>query len=68
MVKVAVDSLPEAQRNVIVLRDTLGWTSAEVSNLLQVTSSNERVLLHRARKTVQKLVRPYLCPDRTEPS
>lgn len=66
-VEAALKSLPEAQRNVVILRDTLGWKSAEVSRLLHISNSNERVLLHRARKAIQKLVLPHLKPDSSEP-
>lgn len=41
--------LPERQRLVVVLRDTLGWTAEEVCNVLEVNETNQRVLLHRAR-------------------
>jgi RNA polymerase sigma-70 factor, ECF subfamily len=41
--------LPERQRFVVVLRDTLGWTAEEVCNALDVNETNQRVLLHRAR-------------------
>lgn len=41
--------LPERQRIVVLLRDTLGWTSEEVCNALEVNETNQRVLLHRAR-------------------
>lgn len=41
--------LPERQRIVVVLRDTLGWTADEVCNVLDLNETNQRVLLHRAR-------------------
>jgi RNA polymerase sigma-70 factor, ECF subfamily len=41
--------LPERQRIVVVLRDTLGWSSEEVCNVLEISETNQRVLLHRAR-------------------
>jgi RNA polymerase sigma-70 factor (ECF subfamily) len=45
----AIDALPPSQREVVVLRDVLGYSSAEVCNALGITETNQRVLLHRAR-------------------
>ncbi|MGH9025084.1 MAG: RNA polymerase sigma factor [Acidimicrobiia bacterium] len=49
----AINGLPDAQREVITLRDVLGWTSMEVRNVLDVSETNQRVLLHRARAKVR---------------
>ena len=53
LVEGAIEALPAAQREVITLRDVLGWTSAEVCNALGVSETNQRVLLHRARAKVR---------------
>jgi RNA polymerase sigma-70 factor (ECF subfamily) len=45
--------LPERQRRVVVLRDVEGWGSQEISELLQITVGNQRVLLHRARAALR---------------
>ncbi|MEJ7599925.1 MAG: RNA polymerase sigma factor [Kofleriaceae bacterium] len=45
--------LPERQRIIIVLRDTLGWTPEEVCNALEINETNQRVLLHRARSRLR---------------
>jgi RNA polymerase sigma-70 factor, ECF subfamily len=45
----ALEMLPAAQREVVTLRDVLGWSSDEVCDALGVTAGNQRVLLHRAR-------------------
>ena len=56
----AVDRLPPDQREVITMRDLLGWTAAEVCDALEVTDANQRVLLHRARSKVRgQLERHY---------
>lgn len=52
-VRQLIDALPERQRLVIHLRDVLGFTSAEVCELLALTQANQRVLLHRARAAVR---------------
>lgn len=56
----AVARLPRKQREVIVLRDVEGWSAAEVCNMLEISESNQRVLLHRARVKVRDLLAPYL--------
>jgi RNA polymerase sigma-70 factor (ECF subfamily) len=53
LVQEAVDALPERQRIVITLRVLQGLGSDEVRNVLDVSESNERVLLHRARTKVR---------------
>jgi RNA polymerase sigma-70 factor (ECF subfamily) len=52
----AVDLLPEAQRLVLTLRDINGYTPEEVCNILSITETNQRVLLHRARSNVRGIV------------
>lgn len=49
-----IDSLPGAQRAVIMLRDVCGFSSGEVCELLELTDANQRVLLHRARSGVRR--------------
>jgi RNA polymerase sigma-70 factor (ECF subfamily) len=56
----AIESLPPAQREVIRLRDVLGWSSAEVRNALDLSETNQRVLLHRARAKVRAALERYL--------
>jgi RNA polymerase sigma-70 factor (ECF subfamily) len=45
-------SLPEQQGSVLHLRERAGLELEEICNLLQVSASNVRVLLHRARLKV----------------
>ena len=56
----AIASLPELQKEVITLRDVQGWSSEEVGNILGVSESNVRVLLHRARSRVRQAMGGYL--------
>jgi RNA polymerase sigma-70 factor (ECF subfamily) len=56
----AIDALPAAQREVITLRDVEGWTSEEVCNALELSETNQRVLLHRARTKVRHALDDYL--------
>jgi RNA polymerase sigma-70 factor (ECF subfamily) len=59
IVAAAVEQLPAAQREVIVLRDVEGWTSDEVCEALGISSVNQRVLLHRARAAVRARIAEY---------
>jgi RNA polymerase sigma-70 factor (ECF subfamily) len=56
----AIDALPGSQREVITLRDVEGWNSEEVCNILSISETNQRVLLHRARSKVRRTLEQYL--------
>jgi RNA polymerase sigma-70 factor (ECF subfamily) len=55
----AVDRLAPSQREVITLRDIEGFSSDEVCNILGITETNQRVLLHRARSKVRRALEQY---------
>jgi RNA polymerase sigma-70 factor, ECF subfamily len=63
VIEMAIAELPEAQREVIRLRDVEGWTPMEVTDALEITDGNQRVLLHRARSKVRAALESYLDPD-----
>lgn len=52
----AIEALPPAQREVVLLRDVEGWPSGDVSAALGITPGNERVLLHRGRSRVRATI------------
>lgn len=56
----AVQQLPAAQREVLVLRDLEGVAAEEVCNVLHITNTHQRVLLHRARSRVRAALERYL--------
>ena len=56
----AIAALPEAQRQVIILRDVEGCDAEEVCQALGVTDGNQRVLLHRARSKVRAMLESQL--------
>lgn len=55
-----LDKLPERQRQVVTMRDMLGFDSGEVCELLDISVANQRVLLHRGRAAVRKALEDYL--------
>ena len=55
-----IDRLPPAQRAVITMRDVQGFSSEEVCNALDLTETNQRVLLHRARAKVRNALEEYM--------
>jgi RNA polymerase sigma-70 factor (ECF subfamily) len=55
-----IDRLPPAQRAVITMRDVQGFTAEEVCNALDLTETNQRVLLHRARAKVRGALEEYM--------
>jgi RNA polymerase sigma-70 factor (ECF subfamily) len=66
VIEMAIDMLPDAQREVILLRDVDGWEPMEVSDVLGITDGNQRVLLHRARSKVRAALEEYLNPEIAE--
>ena len=63
-IKTVIESLPLQQRIVITLRDLEGWASDEVCALMQITSTNQRVLLHLARTKAQQKLEWYFTERR----
>jgi RNA polymerase sigma-70 factor (ECF subfamily) len=59
----AIAALPPMQAEVIRLRDALGWSSEEVRNALDLSETNQRVLLHRARAKVRGALEMYLASE-----
>jgi RNA polymerase sigma-70 factor, ECF subfamily len=59
----AIDALPPMQRMVLTLRDVDGWSAEEVCNTLEISETNQRVLLHRARAKVRRALESYLAKE-----
>ena len=53
----AIATLPPNQRSVVTLRDIEGVDAADVCNILEISETNQRVLLHRARTKVRAMVK-----------
>lgn len=59
LIQRAISTLPPAQQQVITLRDVEGWPSEDVCNVLMISETNQRVLLHRARSRVRALLEKH---------
>ena len=59
VLQAAIETLPTAQRTVITLRDLAGQDTESVCNVLGITETNMRVLLHRARSKVRAQMERY---------
>jgi len=51
-----LETLPAGQKAVLVLRDMEGQSADEACELLGISAENQRVLLHRARGRIRKLI------------
>ncbi|MBV8912620.1 MAG: sigma-70 family RNA polymerase sigma factor [Acetobacteraceae bacterium] len=61
-----IDRLPAGQRAVILLRDIEGCGASEACTLLGITAENQRVLLHRARGRIRKVIDAVIGSPRPE--
>lgn len=59
----AIAALPPTQREVLVLRDVEGVPASDVCNILGITDTNQRVLLHRARSRVRAALERHLAAE-----
>jgi RNA polymerase sigma-70 factor (ECF subfamily) len=60
----ALTELPARQRVVVALRDLDGHTAEEVCDLLDISTGNQRVLLHRGRSVVRVHLERYFAGSR----
>lgn len=59
----ALEKLPDAQREVVSMRDLEGWSSEETCEALGISAVNQRVLLHRGRTALRAVLEEYLHDD-----
>jgi RNA polymerase sigma-70 factor, ECF subfamily len=52
-VRRALGELPESQRAVVIMRDVVGHSSEETCDVLGISETNQRVLLHRGRSRIR---------------
>lgn len=53
LIRKLMDALPEVQRSIMLLRDIEGKTYQEIAEILNLTESQVKVYLHRARSKVR---------------
>lgn len=58
----ALETLPAGQKAVLVLRDMEGQSAEDACALLNISAENQRVLLHRARGRIRKLIDDLTAP------
>ena len=63
VIKQALMELPEKYRLVIVLRDIEGFSTREASEILDLTPTNVKVRLHRARLFLREALKTYYGTD-----
>jgi len=63
VVETELAKIPPMQAAVVILRDVQGLSSVDVCNLLEVSESNQRVLLHRGRARLRTALAHHLAGD-----
>ena len=54
LIRRLVDSLPEKQRTVMLLRETEGKSYKEIAEIMEITEEQVKVNLFRARQTIKQ--------------
>ena len=60
LLRAGLGGLPGRQREVVLLRDVEGMSSAEVCQVLAISEANQRVLLHRGRGKLRQFLEAEL--------
>ena len=63
VIRNALMDLPEKYRLVIVLRDVEGFSTQETADILELTPTNVKVRLHRARLSLRETLKTYYETD-----
>jgi RNA polymerase sigma-70 factor, ECF subfamily len=60
LIQRAIVELPDNQRAIITLRDVEDVAPDEICNILEISETNQRVLLHRARSKIRSALEQHL--------
>lgn len=60
VVQRSIGELPPSQRAVVVLHDVEGLDPEEICNILEISETNRRVMLHRARSSLRGALEKHL--------
>jgi RNA polymerase sigma-70 factor, ECF subfamily len=63
----AVADLPDHQRRVVLLRDVEDVSPADICNILGISETNQRVLLHRGRARIRRALDLFFREGRARP-
>jgi RNA polymerase sigma-70 factor (ECF subfamily) len=63
LVRRSIDQLPEAHREILLLRDIEGLDTEETARLLDVNANTVKTRLHRARQALRTLLDPHFRRD-----
>ena len=58
-IRIHIAKLPENQRQALMLKETESYSLEEICNILDVSSSNVRVLIHRARDKILQMIEHF---------
>lgn len=53
-----IDQLPEKQRTAIQLRDIEGHSYRDIAQIMNISESDVKVNIHRARQTIKNILKP----------
>jgi len=59
-VRRALEELPDSQRAVVIMRDVVGHSSEDTCNILGISETNQRVLLHRGRSKIRTRLEEWM--------
>lgn len=66
LLETAMESLPKKYKEVLVLKEYLGFSYQEIADLLDSTLPSVRINIYRAKNKVRELLSPYLHDYRNE--